>query len=238
MGELLAGRNSLHTFFAAPEDNPSTAGYQEVFARSALGIDCILVSARASLTALRVLKRGEALAMQPDVFDNRQGQAAAVPFLRGLTYAMTGTAFLALRTGATLVPVRADVTDRGRVIVAFDEPLRYEPLGDAERDAWHLTALVHRAIERHIEDAPDQWIYWQVLGERMVPGAAIPPAALRDDAAWAAAFRATAAWASSARPAIAPLLAGATGLPPAVVASPPIAAPALSPACAAPVPPV
>ena len=207
----LFGRTRLSTFLAAPEDNPSTAGYPELLERSGLGINTMLVNSRATLLALRALKAGEALTMQPDVYDNRNASAILVPFLNGLTYAMTGTAFLTLRSQATLIPAFARVLPGGRVVVTYEPPIQYEATGDDTRDLYDLTAAIHRSIEVRVGEAPDQWIYWQTLQNRMAPGV-ILPGDRGDDAAWAQAFAATTEWAARVAPPLASTIRELPGL--------------------------
>lgn len=169
----LAGRKRYNTFFASPDDNPTTAGFREFFDRLGTGVACIMAGERAAVTALKALRRGEALSMQPDVFDNRHASAAVVPFLGGLAFAMTGTAHLAIRAGARVVPLYAwrDTASRdARFVVRVHEPLAFEPSGEMDADAYRLTALIHRHMESQILAAPEHWLYWGAFASRTVPG--------------------------------------------------------------------
>ena len=196
----LHGRSTVNTFFAPPEENPSTAGFAEVFAAAPYGIQSIQVSPRAPIAALRALRAGQVLTMQPDVYDNRNGSAVVIPFLDGLTYAMTGTAYLALRASATLIPVFAVVDERGGVTVTFDDPLAFTRQGDNDVDGYRLTCAMYECIERKIRERPDQWVYWQVLAERMIPITALHKDRRTDPGAWQEAYENARQWASQAVP--------------------------------------
>ena len=198
--KLLQGRTRLNTFFASPKDNPSTAGYAELLGRSGFGVNCILVNARATVLALRALKAGEALTMQPDVYDNRYASAVLVPFLNSLAYVMTGTAYLALRSGARVVPAFTRVERDGRVVFTYDPPLEFTPTGDEAKDLYRLTCAIHRAIEAQVRAAPEQWVYWQILDDLTVPGVVLPANRTGDDDAWRGAYLSAAGWASRVVP--------------------------------------
>ena len=81
---------------------------------------------RAMDTALALLERGEAVAVYPEGTRNRGGREPLLPFLQG-------AAWLALRTGVTIVPcgvrgtgLRAPLWKRRHVRVAFGRPVPVE----------------------------------------------------------------------------------------------------------------
>lgn len=200
----LRGRTQVHTFFEPPESNLSTIGYREVLER--LDVGCIHADGRAAVRALRVLKQGDLLCMQPDVFDNRAGTATLVPSLGGLAYAMTGTAFMALKTDALLVPVYAYQHESAPVRFRFcyREPLPLHHSGDAKRDAYRLTAAIQDEMDGQFQRAPEHWLYWQALGSRMLPGV-LP--SRDDDDAWSLALDAVGSACSRAAPCVEDFLA-------------------------------
>lgn len=188
LSAVLRERCRVNTFFAPPDENPATAGFRETFERSRLNIRPLPVGPRGTIQALRALRDGELLTMQPDVFDNRTGSAAVVPFLNGLTFAMTGTAYLAIRSGATLLPVHTTLEPGGRLVVNIGKPISYVQTGDSEEHLIRLTELLFAELERAVRARPEQWVYWQTLSERMVPGVTIAPAARHTIAAWKQAY--------------------------------------------------
>ena len=198
----LRGQPRLNTFFAPPDENPMTAGYAELFAKVGYGINCIPAGSRAPVAALRALRTGEILTMQPDVYDNRRGSAVLVPFLGGLTYMMTGTAFLALRSGAALLPTYCAVKSDGTLQLRIDPPLTIPLAGDADRDAYRVTAAICASLEREIRSQPEQWVYWPTLAERMVPGISFPRDGACDASVWRGALESLLPWAARNVPAV------------------------------------
>lgn len=67
IARALHGRTRVTTFYAAADDNLSTQGYADFFARAPYGVKSIQASPRTPVTALRALREGEVLTMQPDV---------------------------------------------------------------------------------------------------------------------------------------------------------------------------
>lgn len=184
VGQALAGRTRVNTFFAPPEDNPTTEGFRELLERAQVGIRPLQVGSRGTIQALRALRDGELLTMQPDVYDNFAGSAVVVPFRNGLTYAMIGTASLALRSHATLLPCHTVIEAGGRITIEVRPPLVPVCSDDAELDAYRLTGLIYAELERLIRSRPEQWVYWQILPDRMVPNVQLQQIARGDANAW------------------------------------------------------
>jgi KDO2-lipid IV(A) lauroyltransferase len=79
---------------------------------------------------------------------------------------------LALRTGATVIPIFVPWEERRRrYVLDVGTPLSIEPSGDEKEDIRRLTIAYTRAIENYIRRYPDQWLWihkrWrtQPLGE-------------------------------------------------------------------------
>ena len=112
-------------------------------------VDRELFDLRAVRLALAVIRRGEVLGMYPE---GTRSPGELLPFLHG-------AAWVALRTGAPLVPVSLRGTERAgrakrlrrvQVRAIFGEPLEVEPVeGSVERRrrATELTAELRAAIE-------------------------------------------------------------------------------------------
>ena len=75
------------------------------------------------------------------------------------TYPGTTAARLALRTGAALLPIRAERLGKARYRVTVYDPIPV-PEGDLDSDAQavKMTEAVHHHFEQWISEQPDQWI--------------------------------------------------------------------------------
>ena len=93
---------TVNAFYNPPSTNRSSMGFEELFHGLGYGFHALFNDDTAVLKALRVLRRGEALTMMPDVFDIR-GHALHVPFFGRLVPAMAGTALFALKSRATVI---------------------------------------------------------------------------------------------------------------------------------------
>ncbi len=200
IGLGLEGRKRLNTFYARAEDNPANAGYRELMEKVVPGVNALPGDGRGVKAGLQAMRRGEALTMQPDVFDNRDGTALLVPFLGRLTFAMGGTAFFALRGVAMLVPLFCHDTGRGRFECRFDAPLEHPATGSADDDTYLLTARIFAAIEAQIRALPEHWAYWESLPGRLLGGVSLPAAP--DPALWRTAFGALSARAHGSVPGV------------------------------------
>jgi lauroyl/myristoyl acyltransferase len=164
----------VNTFYASPEENPSTVGYREIIDKAGAGVNVLHDDGRGVRGALSGLRRGEVLTMMPDVYDNRHNGAMLVPFLGGFTPAMGGTAFFALRSNALLVPAYAYQTGRFRYTLRFDSPIEFVRTNDFEADVYRVTAAIHADMEAQIRRAPEHWAYWSHIEDRLVRRLPLP----------------------------------------------------------------
>lgn len=109
----------------------------------------------AGLRALEALSRGEAVVM---LIDQHYPAGVEVPFFGAPAKTAIGAAFLAARSGAPLVPMRALRLPGGRLRFVIDEPVA--PPADRSREA--ITACMARltgVLEGWIRETPEAW-FW------------------------------------------------------------------------------
>ena len=140
-----------------------------VEARAAPGVKLIPME-RAAAGIIRALKRNQALAI---LIDRPLGEGGVeVEFFDARTRVPAGPARIALRTGASVVPVSfvrlSGHSGRVRAIVDFD--VSVNRTGDNERDVQALTQRVMQAHECVIRQYPDQWYMFR----RFWPSSALP----------------------------------------------------------------
>lgn len=151
-------RKTVNAFYNPPSTNRSSEGFEDLFKRLGYGFNALFNDETAVLKALRVLKRGEALTMMPDVFDIT-GHVLYVPFFGRLVPAMAGTALFALKGRATVI-VGYNCPGPGLAsTLKLGAPLEYVRTGDLETDVAGLTAAIFRELEAQIRAAPEHWIY-------------------------------------------------------------------------------
>jgi KDO2-lipid IV(A) lauroyltransferase len=177
-------RKRFNVFFDDPADNASTVDYEPIYRRFGGPATVLYNNRRAVVAALKALQRGEVLTMMPDVYDVA-GNHVAVPFLGGLTHAMTGTAFFALRANALLVPVYCHYTHGQDCVLDVQRPIPLSDSPDPDQALYETTAAIFANMEAQLRRRPAPWIYWSEL-ERRFPCATRVPC----DGDWAGQFRA------------------------------------------------
>ena len=82
-----------------------------------------------------------------------------------------GTAAIALRSGAAILPAVGIVLPDGRFRAIIEPPLAVEPLpADRQQAVRQLTQAVARRLEYHIADHPEQWTVFQKRWPDAAPG--------------------------------------------------------------------
>jgi KDO2-lipid IV(A) lauroyltransferase len=106
---------------------------------------------------IRELEAGHSIGM---AMDTRLDTGKLLPFFGREALTNTSAAGLALRTGAALIPVRAERLPGERYRITVCDPLACDapPGTDAKDRALLLTTAVNRTFEQWIREAPEQWI--------------------------------------------------------------------------------
>lgn len=126
-----------------------------------------------SVAALRALRRGECLIMMPDECGT-DARTLVVPFFGRLMRVAAGTAFLALRANAIVVPVFATAGSNLTLDVRVDTVIDARRFsGDEQQRIFSLTHALFMRFESVFRSSPEHWRGWESF-----PGvsAAIDPA--------------------------------------------------------------
>ncbi len=138
----------------APESNLAMTGLMNEM-RASFGVGWIS-SEEGVRPLLRELQDGNVVGM---AMDTRLDSGKLIPFFGREALTNTSAAGLALRTGAALIPVRAQRLPGGRFrIFTYDPLVPADPDADPREQAVELTAQVNRAFESWIRETPSQWI--------------------------------------------------------------------------------
>ena len=159
--QLLRGRRMLNVFY-----DQSRHGHklQQLFARAGIQAHNQMSGFAGVRGSLRALERGECVAILPDAFEDI-AQTLVVPFFDRLLRVASGTAFLALRSGALIVPGFAIPARSLGLRVQLGEPIDPARLGavDESQALFILSRLLFARVEEQLRFAPEHWRNWSML---------------------------------------------------------------------------
>ncbi|MHB9024789.1 MAG: lysophospholipid acyltransferase family protein [Armatimonadota bacterium] len=108
---------------------------------------------------IRVLKRNECLGVVGDV--NARVPGAFIQFLGRPAATYTGTAYLALTTGATILPIFDERLPDHTHCCRIGPPIPVSRTGDRARDVLITTLRTQYVIQQEIRRRPAEW-FWQL----------------------------------------------------------------------------
>ena len=131
-----------------------------VATRAAVGIDVISVSTVAAVM-LRVLRQGGIVGLICD--RDLQGNGVQVSFFGALTTMPRGPVALALKTGASIVPVFSRRQPDNSLVAEIGTPIALQVTGDTDRDVALNTQKIADCLEAAIGKDPSQWFVMQPI---------------------------------------------------------------------------
>lgn len=157
----LRDQRRLSVYYSQSSRN---SGITELLQRAGVQPATLLSGLGGAAHALEALEQGGCVAMMPDVYLD-VADTVAVPFLGRWLRAAGGAAFLALRSGAWLVPAYAFPGSRMGITLRCSPPI--DPAsatsGDDAQDIFSLTCRLFADIERVLRRAPEHWLQWEQL---------------------------------------------------------------------------
>ncbi len=174
---------NVSIFFNPPEKNPYAPRMRRLIENLGCGAQALHNDRGGLMKAFRALHKGGLVGIMPDVFDYEAG-TIFVPFFGRFAFAMTGTAFLARKYDATLLPLYAHRLGGGKFEIRIDAPVDVVKTDDLDHDVWHTTAAVFRNIEEQLRREPEHWMYWDTFLGRVYPNVTVPAG----DAQWESSF--------------------------------------------------
>lgn len=162
----IAPHKQFSLFYDSPEKNPTTHIYKGLIERLEVGTKVLYNDRTAILAGTRALRKGGVLGIMPDVYEYNPG-LMFVPFFNGLTVAMGGTAFFALKAEARLLPAYCWRRGRGRFHLRYDPPIELSRTGNLSEDIYHTTVRIFANLEAQFTAAPEHWVYWDRFSTRM-----------------------------------------------------------------------
>jgi lauroyl/myristoyl acyltransferase len=162
----IAPHKQFSLFYDSPEKNPTTRIYKGLIERLDVGTRVLYNDRTAILAGTRALRKGGVLGIMPDVYEYNLG-LMYVPFFGGLTLAMGGTAFFALKANACLLPAYCWPSGRGRFLLRYDAPIELSRAGNLGEDIYQTTVRIFANVQAQLTAAPEHWVYWDRFSERM-----------------------------------------------------------------------
>lgn len=162
----IAPYKQFSVFYDSPEKNPTTTIYKGLIDRLEAGTKILYNDRTAILGGTRALRKGDVLGIMPDVYEYNLG-LMYVPFFGGLTVAMGGTAFFALKAKARLLPAYCWRQKPGHFVVRYDAPIELSSTGNLGEDIYHTTVRIFANLQQQFTAAPEHWIYWDRFSTRM-----------------------------------------------------------------------
>jgi len=111
---------------------------------------------------LKTLRQNGRIAIVPD----QKSEDVFVPFFGRLAGTVAGPAVLALKTGATLLPLFCPRQPDGTYKIVFYPPIIAQPTGDRDADVLRIMTQITAVVEDIIRQYPDQWLWlhdrWRV----------------------------------------------------------------------------
>lgn len=127
--------------------------------------------ARGSATReiIRTLKRNEMVAILIDQ-DSAHVDGVFVDFLGHEAYTPVGLAVLAMKTGASIVPMGIHIRKNNTHLLEIGDEVRLKVTGNSDKDRIHNTLRCSKAIEQYIIKYPTQWVWmhdrWKTKREK------------------------------------------------------------------------
>lgn len=155
----------FNIFFDDPANNATTGQYESIYRCYGGNMAVLFNNRRSIVAALKALQQGQVLTMMPDVYEFGDNHIT-VPFLGGLTHAMTGTAFFALKSQTLLVPVYCHPIRGLDCELDVQAPIPLSAAVDFKQALFETTAAIFANMEAQFLRRPEPWVYWSELHRR------------------------------------------------------------------------
>lgn len=150
----------LRVFYNPPDRNPFSNTMTALFKKCGMEHIPLMNDRAGLLQAVRTLRGSGIVAIMPD-YATISPANVFVPFFGRFTQAMVGTAYLAAKTGAKIVPMYCTRTSKDTYRLVFEAPIVQDSATCSERQkVYNLTASVYERMESVIRQSPQYWMFW------------------------------------------------------------------------------
>jgi phosphatidylinositol dimannoside acyltransferase len=128
--------------------------------RQRAGMD-VIVQSKAARPTIRALRQNAIVILVADLV--KDFRAARVQLFGRETYLPAGPAYLAVRTGATVIPVIAIRQADNTSVITVEPPLYPDPHANPEEEAHRISQAIADYFQRVIRGHPEQWYPYRRL---------------------------------------------------------------------------
>jgi phosphatidylinositol dimannoside acyltransferase len=121
----------------------------------------VVEQSRAARPTIRALRQNAVVILVADLV--KDFRAARVQLFGRDTYLPAGPAYLAVRTGATVIPVIAIRQPDNTSVITVEPPMYADPTADPEEEAHRLSQAIADYFARIIQGHPEQWYPYRRL---------------------------------------------------------------------------
>ncbi|MBI1885286.1 MAG: lysophospholipid acyltransferase family protein [Chloroflexi bacterium] len=111
--------------------------------------------------AVRIIRSGGVVALMCD--RDIEGPKALLPFFGEETYMPTGPIEVAIRTGATVIPVFCYRREFDKIEAFLEKPLEMDLSGDMKHNVRASAIRFLERFEKHLRQDPGQWIVFESI---------------------------------------------------------------------------
>ncbi|MBI1329643.1 MAG: lauroyl acyltransferase [Alphaproteobacteria bacterium] len=150
-----------------PVNNPTVDRWM-VNARIVNGLkDQIAKGPQGTRRIFTLLRSGKAVLL---LADQKTNEGLPVPFFGRDAMTTPAPATLALKLGATILPVRNERIGGAHFRLQVHDPIDFTPTGDQDEDVYRLTQKINDALEAMVRANPSQWLWlhrrWPKPGDK------------------------------------------------------------------------
>lgn len=132
--------------------------------RASQGLTFLPISISSVKKVVRWLREGKVVALMCD--RDVEGPRALLPFFDQDAYMPTGPIEVAMRTGATIIPVFSRRLNGDKLEVFLEEPLQLVSTGDFEADVRTNAQQFLERFRQHLSRDPGQWAVLEAIWSR------------------------------------------------------------------------
>jgi KDO2-lipid IV(A) lauroyltransferase len=156
---------TINIFYDDPADNADNAVFFGLLT-SQPNINVLYNNPRGLAKAVRALKQGQILTMFPDVYQDIR-QTGFVPFLDRYLRVMPGTAYLARKNQAMIIPAYSWPSEQFGAHIWLDQPVLPEDwaCADERQHEFAIMCALFRSVSERVRQQPEYWHYWERLAQ-------------------------------------------------------------------------
>ncbi len=156
-GRMVAEGYRYSAMAASARDERAKKYFADIWERQGMDIIPSLPVFTALRRSIETLEKNGLIAIYAD--QNRPSGGIFIDFFGRLAATATSPAALAIKTGASIVPMFTVRTGKENHSIIIEKPLELKLTGDDRADIKRITGMINGIIEKYIRKYPEQW-WW------------------------------------------------------------------------------